>query len=112
MPADLADETLARDVFPAEVLMPDGTLLQGVRVFVSSHRMLVFSANRERVIDLAAAVDLSESHSIAPDRGTLPNAARLEIRTSEGTAWVNRGRGCGCGSPLKALASPISWTHR
>ena len=74
--------------------------------------MLAFTVNRERQIDLAASFELSEPRSIEANRGTLPNAARLEIRTDEGTAWVNRGRGCGCGSPLRALASPIAWTHR
>jgi hypothetical protein len=104
------DEILRRDVHPAEILMPSGDVLTACRVWVTSHRLLASRAVKgqiERVVDLA----LAEPFSVPADRGTLNNG-QLECRTIEGTAWVNRGRGCGCGSPLKALGPPVPWTRR
>jgi hypothetical protein len=122
-------ELLRRDVYPAEILMPDGSMLTGVRVFVTTHRLLAYQVqNRtiKRVVDL----ELVEPESVPLDRQTL-GRGRLECRVYVpcidevreedeqviaegnmvvGTAWVNQGRGCGCGSPLKALKAPCGWT--
>lgn len=103
-------ELLRRDVHPAEVLLPDGTLLSSVRVFVTSRRLVAFKAGNEgeisRVLDLA----LEQPCSVPASRATLGQGA-LEAKLADGgTAWINRGHGCGCGSPLKALAPPVGWT--
>lgn len=112
MGAVVEDEVMARDVHPAEVLMPDGTMLTRCRVFVTSHRMLAFGVGEGRAIKVLAELELAEPYSVPADRSTL-KAGRLEIRTSTGeTAWVNRGRGCGCGSALNALGQPAPWTRR
>jgi hypothetical protein len=107
----LDDEVLRRDVYPAEVLMPDGIVLSGVRAFVTSHRVLAYRETDGRRIELAAELHLTDPWSVPADRSTL-HAGQLECRTPEGTAWINRGHGCGCGSPLKALGSPVPWTKR
>jgi hypothetical protein len=99
------DEVLARDVFPAEVLMPDGRVLIG-RAFITSHRLVVWREHPRGVLDGEDAY-LAEPGSVARDRGSL--VGRLQIELDSGTAVVNRGRGCGCGSPLKALSAPVPW---
>lgn len=97
---------MRRDVHPAEVLMPDGSMLTGVRVFVTSHRVIVYA--HEGDFKRVAELELLEPGVIEANRGTL-GSGRLECRTPEGTAWVNQGRGCGCGSKLKALGTPVAW---
>lgn len=107
---DLAVEHLVRDVHPAEVALPDGRVLAGVRVFVTSHRLLAYTTTPNRWIEQALDLALEQPCSVPANRGTL-GAGRLEVRLADGsTAWVNRGHGCGCGSPLKSLAAPVSWT--
>lgn len=107
-PAELGQELLRRDVHPADILLPDQTLVRDVRVFVTSRRLIAFKAVGgaiEKVLDL----ELAEPCSVPANRGTLANG-RLEATLADGTtAWVNKGAGCGCGSPLKALAEPVPW---
>ena len=110
MVVDLANEVLVRDVFPGEVVTPDGQVIGQCRIFITSHRLLAFKANAARQIELAAELILSEPRSVAANRGTLQG--RIEVGTDEGSAWVNKGRGCGCSSPLKALGVPAPWTRR
>jgi hypothetical protein len=108
----VSDELLRRDVHPAEIAMPDGTVLAGCRVFVTTHRLIawqVVERKPTRVLD----VELAEPGSVPGSRATLPANGRLECRLIDsGTTWVNKGRGCGCGSPLKALGPPVPWTRR
>ena len=110
MTTEILNEKMARDVFPAEVLMPDGTVITGARVFATSHRVLVYTVDDKRNINLEVELHLASPGAIPASRSDLAPNGRLEVRTENGTAWVNRGRGCGCGSVLKALGSPISWT--
>jgi len=102
-------ERLVRDVHPAEVSLPDGRVLTGVRAFITTSRMLVYRATADRRIERALELELADPCSVPASRNSLRGA--LEVRLADGgTAWVNRGRGCGCHSPLKALAAPVSWT--
>lgn len=103
-------ELLRRDVHPAEVALgPE--ILTGVRVFVTSKRLLAFRATAQGRIELALDEPLSEPCSVPASRATLGQGQRLEARLADGrTAWINRGSGCGCGSPLKALAAPVPFT--
>jgi hypothetical protein len=114
-------ELMRRDVHPAEVVLPDGRVLLGLRVFVTSHRLLAYAHNPQTGIGQALDLELVEPFSVPADRGSLPANGRLECRVyldgakdglerGVGTAWVNRGAGCGCGSPLKGLAAPVGWT--
>jgi hypothetical protein len=108
MPAE--PELLRRDVHPADVLLPGETLLRDVRVFVTSRRLLVYGTTPEGGIERRATLALKEPCSVPASRATLGNG-RLEVHLADGgTAWVNRGQGCGCGSPLKALAAPVPWS--
>ena len=107
----MQDERLRRDVMPAEVALADGTVLGArghkVRLFVTSHRVVAWrdiNGSIEQVLD----VPLAEPWSVEAHRGTLPGT--LEVETADGTAYVSRGYGCGCGSALLALAPPVSWT--
>jgi hypothetical protein len=102
-------ERLVRDVHPAEVSMPDGQVLTGVRVFVTSERLIVFSADAQRQIRQVLNTPLAQPCSVPASRNTL-GAGALEARLADGgTAWINRGQGCGCSSPLKTLGPPVPW---
>lgn len=103
-------EVLLRDVHPAEVVLPDGSILKGARAFVTTRRVLIFTVNSEREIELAADLDVTEPDIVPPSRATLGPSETIEVRTPAGTAWVNKGHGCGCGSPLKAMDPPVGWT--
>lgn len=88
--------------------MPDGSVLTACRVFVTTNRLLAY-----QMVDgaISRTVDMQiVPESVPADRGSLFGS--LECAGPDGTAWVNRGRGCGCGSPLKALGPPIAWTRR
>lgn len=114
---------MRRDVHPAEVLLPDGKVLLGLRVFVTSHRLIGFAHDPQMGFQRVVDLELVERFSVPADRGSLPANGRLECRVyleaatargerATGTAWVNRGAGCGCGSPLKALGLPdgVGWS--
>lgn len=102
-------EKLIRDVHPADVLLPDGRMVTGARVFVTSHRLLAYNVQGHGDIVQALDVELEQPGTVPASRGTLGNG-RLEARLADGsTAWINRGAGCGCHSPLKALAAPVKW---
>lgn len=110
MPEVALGEKLHRDVHPAEVAIA-GHLLTGVRVFVTSERLLAYRARADGSIERVLAERLEQPCSVPPSRASLPANGRLEARLADGrTAWINRGQGCGCGSPLKALAAPVTWT--
>lgn len=106
-------ELLRRDVMPAEVACPDGTVIRRARVFATSHRLLVWQEPQRGHVEVALDVELSEPYSVPASRGSLPGNARLECVTGQGTFWVNRGGGCGCGqTALRALGAPVPWTSR
>lgn len=88
--------------------MPDGSMRTSLRVFVTTHRLIAYQVV-DRTIKRVVDLELVEPGSVPLDRQTLGRGS-LECRTPEGTAWVNQGRGCGCGSPLKALKAPVGWT--
>lgn len=110
MEASLDVELLRRDVHPAELLLPSGILMRDLRVFVTSRRLLAFTATPEGSIEQCLEVALEQPCSVPASRGSL-GQGRLEVRLEDGsTVWVNTGHGCGCGSPLKALGAPVPWT--
>jgi hypothetical protein len=82
-----------------------GVLFLGCRVFVTSARVVAWHENRGR---LAIVLDEPHTSTVQPDRGTLRTT--LDLQVADGVVWVNRGsRGCGCGSPLKAISPPVGW---
>lgn len=101
-------ERLVRDVFPGEILMPDGSIHTHVRVFVTTGRLLAYKVDEERRILPVLNEPVQQPVTVPVSRGSL--VGQLEVRLKDGsTAWVNRGHGCGCGSPLKAFAAPFDW---
>lgn len=103
-------ELLRRDVHPAEISL-DGEVWTGVRVFVTTRRLVALHALSDGSIHVALDLPLEQPCSVPGNRGTLIGC--LEARLADGrTAWINPGRGCGCGSPLKALGPLVPWTSR
>jgi len=89
-------------------MLPSGMLTRDLRVFVTSHRLLAYRATDTGRIEQELELHLAQPCSVPRDRGTVRGA--LEVRLADGsTAWVNRGQGCGCHSPLKHLVAPVGW---
>jgi hypothetical protein len=93
-------------VFPAEVLLSDGSLLIGVRAFVTTERLIVWREFEGQSPGIVLEMRLAEPGSIQPSHD---QSERVEIAGLTSWAILNRGRGCGCGSKLKALGSPVPW---
>ncbi len=103
-------ELLRRDIHPAEISI-DGTAYTALRVFVTDRRLLAFGTDARNQIVQLLDLQLEQPCSVPASRGSLVGC--LEARLADGrTAWINRGHGCGCGSPLKALGPPAPWTAR
>ena len=89
--------TIVRDDFPARVKIGDRQFRRG--------RVIVDDEGRAVVVVHAASgaletVALGTGAEIERQR----NARNIVVRTAEGETWeVERGGGCGCGSPLKRL---------
>jgi hypothetical protein len=106
-------ELLRRDVMPAEIACPDGTVIRRARAFATTHRLIVWQEPARGEIEVVLDVELADPYSVPACRGTLSGNQRLECRTDQGTFWVNRGGGCGCGQvALEALGAPVPWTSR
>ena len=105
----MLDEFLVRDIHPAEVLLPDGKLLTRCRVFVTSKRVQVWRENLQRMPFLEVEITLADPDSVVESKATMMRNDRLEIVGLHGHAYINKGRGCDCGSSLKALSAPASW---
>jgi hypothetical protein len=105
----LPGEVMVRDVFPAEVLLADGSLMTKVRVFITSHRLIVWRTDGAGRKGIALETKLAEPFSIPPSRSQLGNRERIEVPTLRQGIIVNRGKGCGCNAPLKALGTPVAW---
>jgi hypothetical protein len=110
-------ELLRRDIHPAEILMPSGALVREARVFVTTDRVLVYRRVDGTIVK-EYELPLADPGIVPAQRGSL-NGGRLEMTCrfalSDGEQLlpviVNQGAGCGCGSPLKALAPPVGWTR-
>ncbi len=109
------EETMARDIFPAEVLEAGGRLLTKVRVFITSHRMIVWGLDESGLPEKKIEVALAEPLGVFETRTVLGANENIEVATLTKGYIVNKGRGCGCGGPisqLKALAPPAPWRKR
>jgi hypothetical protein len=103
-----AGEALCREVYPANVLLPDGTLLRSLAAYVTTARLVVFATDSFGMIGPVWDADLVVP--IGASMNSLMAHERIEAITDRGAVWINRDRGCGCGSPLKTMASPWSWS--
>ena len=87
---------ITRDLVPAEVTLPDSTLLSPARAVLTKERLYVW-------VDGPSGVTLAFEAPYDPIDTNLVSQPWV-IATSDGPVHVNRGRGCGCGSPLKTFA--------
>lgn len=102
-----AVERMHRDLFPCDVTLDGHVVATNARVFVTSGRLLVYKAEERRCV-LAFQSPLQRgAPEIQRDRASL--VGRLEVSTSSGVVYLNRSRGCGCGSPLRVLPRPVGW---
>lgn len=87
------------DVVPARVTTPQG-VLDGVRVYASGGIVAVWKAlNGQAVLDRAHG--LTAAASVVEGRGS---RGPWTLTLADGTEWtVERGAGCGCGSPVKKM---------
>jgi hypothetical protein len=87
-----------RDRMPARVRLPDGVDIAECRAVLTQERLYVWAAT-------PAGVELRAELPYDPDRSVTPRGDRAlwTVQTPEGIATVERGAGCGCGSPLRTL---------
>ena len=88
-----------RKVWPAEVALPDGTVVRDALVVVTQVRVYVWRASPAGQIELAWNSAYDPAGSVLT-REHLLAASPLRVSTPAGLVLVNRGRGCGCGNPL------------
>lgn len=101
-------ESLRRDVHPAELTLPSGQLERACRVFVTSSRIDAYRFVDGQIVQVFTAPLTGEPPSAV--RGSLSRrSGPLVLDTPDGEVLVNRGHGCGCHSPLKALSQPAPW---
>jgi hypothetical protein len=103
--ASATAERLVRDHFPTECLLPDGSPVKEARVFVTSERVIVWTRGEGFRPRVAYSAPLTTQ--VERDRGSLRTT--LVVETEDGRLYVNKARGCGCGSVLKALGPPVAW---
>lgn len=88
-----------RKVWPAEVALPDGTVLRDALVVVTQQRVYVWRASAAGQIELVWNSGWTWEGSVLTKEHLLV-ASPLRVATEAGVMSVNRGRGCGCGNPL------------
>lgn len=87
------------DVHPATVQLPDGQTIDRARAVLTTSTVRVWEAvGRDAVLVL----DVAQVNARIDARHPAPGVPVL-IPTAAGEVTVTRLRGCGCGSPLKAL---------
>lgn len=100
---------MVRDVHPAEVSLSDGRFMTGARAFLTTERLIVWRSDRNRQVYKALEVPVTFAETVVRTRNTLGAHERLEVFSNDVTVSINKGQGCGCHSPLKALPTPIPW---
>ena len=100
---------LLRDYHPVDVIADDEVVAVNARAFVTTEAIEVYCADEQRNVVHVASLPIDRAAAPRGDRGTL-RGARLDVQLAdERTCWLNAGRGCGCGSPLKVMERPASW---
>jgi len=100
---DLEPDTrdLVATLFPVEVALPDGSVVQRGKVFVLVGGVVVFGERDGKPLRLFAARHAEPAvlaNPVAPKR-----RQRSTFVTVSGTVYANGILGCGCGSVLKNL---------
>lgn len=99
--ADRGTERLHRDLFPVDIVLDDQVVATGARCFLTSSRALVY-------VEGGGMFTVEISEPPEPSKAAL-TTGRLEVPTNLGPMWINKGRGCGCHSPLKIMPRPVEW---
>ena len=103
MPEPRPGEKLCRDVFPAEVLLPDGEFVRKVRAVLTTQRLIIY-----RWVGEIDEVEYDLVRSVPPNKSSLAVREKLEVVLESGPAFVNRAMGCRCG-PLGHMRSPFNF---
>lgn len=97
-PEETTAPVVLRDVFPALVAVDGDPTYRSARVVVTRDRVYVYLTRTAPAVD---APYTSEGSQIP--RYNAPRTHRMIVRLASGaTLTVDRQRGCGCSSPLKA----------
>jgi hypothetical protein len=91
---------VTHDVFPAEVVLPGDRVLKEARAVVTRERLYVLVRAGSRGVDVVLEAPYDPLDSTLPR--VVTRGQGLTVATSEGAVLVNKGRGCGCGNPLKS----------
>lgn len=101
-------ERLLRDSHPADVVCGDKVLATGARVFVTTHRVMVYVADESPGGGVRLAYEMGVEEPLPIAKRSQGRGA-IELNAHGHTMWINRGKGCGCRSPLKVMVPPFGW---
>lgn len=105
--SDLDIEERVRDIFPAEVLTPDGAMLTACRVFISNRRLIVWRIGERGSPYVALEMNHAEPLTIEQMQATMMKDDPIVVTGDQGSAYINKGLGGCCGHlALKALIPP------
>lgn len=96
-----AEPVIIRHIYPANVILPNGTEARSALAIVTQQRVYVWA-------QLGGTVQaVLDEEYVQPDR-PLPHVAQLKtapivLGVPGGQVMVSAGSGCGCGSPLKSF---------
>ena len=99
---------MVRDIYPAEVYETGKGVMTRVRAFVTTRRLIVWGLDRTGAMEKKLEVELAEPPGAFASKA-VDAKDHIEVATLTRGFIINRGRGCGCGSPLKALGVPVPW---
>jgi hypothetical protein len=92
-------EELLDEFHPCEVVLGSGKVYTGCKVFITTERVEVWQATPDR--------QMYRSYSMPGHRESLAKireGAPVKVSGEQGELLINKGRGCGCSSPLTALS--------
>ena len=87
-------------------------MMTKVRVFITTHRMIVWRTDASKSPGICLEVKLAEQGSVCAQQAKLGYGEHIEVTTLNAGYIVNQGRGCMCGSILKALPLPAPWKRK
>lgn len=92
------------DLYPAEVVLPDGQVLAGTRVMVTRDERVVVWRDNTGIAQPIYVGRITDS-SRYPERGAFWHLQRLSATTPDGSLHVNASapRNCNCGGSSLAL---------
>lgn len=92
---------LVAELFPVEVALPDGRVVNRGKVFVLVGGVVVYGEQGGQPLRMFAA--RHSAHAELANPAAPKRRQHSVIHTVEGDVHVNGILGCGCGSPLKTM---------